>query len=208
MSSSRRASSDGSLIAWNSPGTQVDHNTVLLNGNTLYAVEFRFPTTTNAAARNNLADAPIRLRDNPLAAQNGNLLSATASMFVNPAVCDLHLLASATNAIDKATTLNTTTTDFDGDRRPRGANPDIGADEFSTNAPPRVTEVRFSGSNALVRFTTLLGLSYDLERANEVTRSLWSLVVGHVAGTGGIVQCLDTNATGEARRFYRVRLSP
>ena len=208
MSASRRAGSDGSLIAWNSPGTQIDHNTVLLNGNTSYAVEFRFGTTTNGGARNNLADAPIRLRDNAVATQSGNLLSATAPMFANPIAADLHLLALATNAIDKAAPVNVVTNDLDGDRRPRGAMPDIGADEFTTNSPPRVTELRFSGSNALVRFTTLLGVSYDIERASEVTRSLWSLVVGNVAGNGGIVQAADTNGTGEARRFYRVRLSP
>src|SRR5438552_11558757 len=51
LSASRKAGSDGSLIAWNSPGTQIDHNTVLLNSNEFYAVEFRFPTSTNGAAR-------------------------------------------------------------------------------------------------------------------------------------------------------------
>ena len=208
MSASRRAGSDGSLIAWNSPGTQIDHNTVLLNGNESFAIEFRFSTTTNGAARNNLADAPIRLRENPVAALSGNLLTATPAMFVNPASGDLHLLTSATNAIDRGATSGTVTNDFDGDRRPRGANPDIGADEFTTNAPPRVTELRFSGSHALVRFTTLLGLSYDVQRASEVTHAIWSLVAANVPGTGGIIQSIDTNAAGDSRRFYRVMLSP
>jgi len=208
MSASRRAGSDGSLIAWNSPGTQIDHNTLLLNGNELFAIEFRFATATNGAARNNVADAPIRLRDNAVAIQNGNLVTATPAMFVNPAAGDLHLLASATNAIDRAAALNTITNDFDGDRRPRGANPDIGADEFPTNAPPRVTELRLSGSNALVRFTTLLGLRYDVQRAGEITRTVWSIVAANLPGTGGIVQSIDTNLTAEPRRFYRVLLSP
>jgi hypothetical protein len=208
MSASRRAGSDGLLIAWNSPGTQIDHNTVLLNGNELFAIEFRFATTTNGFARNNLADAPIRLRDSARATQSGNLFTATGAMFVNPAASDLHLLASATNVIDKAATLGTVTNDFDADRRPRGKSPDIGADEFTTNAPPRVTDLRFSGSNSLVRFTSLLGLSYDVQRASEVTRSLWSLVAANLAGTGGIIQAVDTNGAGEPRRFYRVMLSP
>jgi hypothetical protein len=136
MSASRTASSDGSIIAWNSPGTRIDHNTALLNSNEFYAVEFRFSTTTNGAARNNLADAPIHLRDRATATLSGNLLSAVPGMFVNPTVGDLHLVASATNAIGKAPTLLTVTNDFDGDRRPSGANSDIGADEFTTNAPP------------------------------------------------------------------------
>src|SRR5262249_44107356 len=73
MSASRTASSDGSLIAWNSPGTQIDHNSVLLNSNEFYAVEFRFATATNCAARNNLADAPIHLRDSAAATLGSNL---------------------------------------------------------------------------------------------------------------------------------------
>jgi hypothetical protein len=208
MSASRRSGSDGSLIAWNSPGTQIDHNTVLLNSNELFAIEFRFSTTTNGAARNNLADAPIRLRENPVAALNGNLLTATSGIFVNPTAGDLHLLSSATNAIDRGAALNTVTNDFDGGRRPRGASPDIGADEFTTNAPPRVTELRLSGSNCLVRFSTLLGLSYDVQRASEVTRSLWSIIAANLPGTGGVIQFVDTNAAGDPARFYRIMLSP
>ena len=146
MSANRKASSDGSLIAWNSPATQIDHNSLLLNGNEFYAVEFRFPTTTNCTARNNLADAPIHLRDSATATLLSNLATAVPGMFVNAAAADLHLLASATNAIDKGLTLSTVTNDIDGDRRPRGASSDIGADEFTTNAPPRMTEVRLLGT--------------------------------------------------------------
>jgi hypothetical protein len=51
-------------------------------------------------------------------------------------------------------------------------------------------------------------LSYDVQRASEVTRSLWSLVAANLAGTGGIIQAVDTNGAGEPRRFYRVMLSP
>jgi len=59
MSANRTAGSDGSIIAWNSPRTLIDNNSVLLNSNEFYAVEFRFSTTTNGAVRNNLGDAPI-----------------------------------------------------------------------------------------------------------------------------------------------------
>src|SRR5215470_4770892 len=125
MSASRTAGSDGSLIAWNSPGTQIDHNSVLLNRNEFYAVEFRFATTTNATARNNLADAPIHLRDSATATLSSNLVTAAPGIFANPAVADLHLLSLATNAIDKGLTLASVTNDFDGDRRPRGVRADV-----------------------------------------------------------------------------------
>jgi len=205
MSASRKAGSDGLLIAWNSPGTQIDHNTVLVNGNQNFAVEFRFPTTTNGTARNNLADAPINLRDNAVASRTGNLLTAPPGMFANPSAGDLHLLATATNAIDRAPLLNTVTNDFDGEVRPKGAGADIGADEFTTNAPPRITEFRVSGPDCLISFTTFPGVGYDVRHAGEADGGTWSILAARLFGTGGVVQAIDTNGAGEARRFYVVR---
>ncbi|HXT11852.1 MAG TPA: choice-of-anchor Q domain-containing protein [Candidatus Angelobacter sp.] len=208
MSASRTAGSDGSLIAWNSPGTQIDHNTVLLNGNELYAIEFRFATTTNGTARNNLADAPIHLRDSATATLSSNLVTAVPGMFVNPAAADLHLLASATNAIDKGLTLSSVTNDFDGDRRPRGASSDIGADEFTTNAQPWITDVKLAGTNVVVDFSTVLGEDYDILQAASLNTNLWAILAANLPGSGGPVQFIDTNGAGLSNRFYRVRISP
>jgi hypothetical protein len=208
MSTSRTAGSDGSLIAWNSPGTQIDHNSVLLNGNEFYAVEFRFATTTNGSACNNLADAPIHLRDSATAALGSNLLTAVSSLFAHPAVADLHLLASATNAIDKGLTLSTVTNDFDGERRPRGATSDIGADEFTTNAPPQLTELKLTATNALIDFRTFLGESYDVLQAGSLTDSSWVIVAKNLPGIVGTIQYSDTNSVSPSNRFYRVRISP
>lgn len=208
MSASRKAGSDGSIIAWNSPGTQIDHNTVLLNANEFYAVQFRFATTTNVTARNNLTDSPIHLRDGAAATLSGNLLSAVTGMFVNPAAGDLHLLPTATNAIDKAPTVLTVTNDFDGERRPRGASSDIGADEFSTNDRPLINSIMRTGSDLIIGFTTVLGLSYNVQRTDEVTSGDWVEFVTNVPGSGSLLAITDTNTAGQAHRFYRVRLSP
>ena len=207
MSASRKASSDGVIIAWNSPGTYIDHNSFLLNSNEFYSVEFRFSTTTNGAARNNLADAPIHLRDSATATLSGNLLTASPGMFANPAVGDLHLLASATNAIDQATTIGTVTNDFDADLRPKGMRPDIGADEFTTNARPVITAFKLTGDSSVISFTTFLGVAYDLQRANDLTGA-WSVVTANIAGTGGVVQITNSGETGQFERFYRLKLSP
>src|SRR5579862_252403 len=208
MSASRTASSDGSLIAWNSPGTQIDHNSVLLNSNEFYAVEFRFATTTNGTGRNNLADAPIHLRDSAQAVLSSNLFSANPSMFVNPGTGDLHLLASATNAIDKGLTLSTVTNDIDGDRRPRGASSDIGADEFTTNAPPRITKLQVIGSDALISLTTFLGESYDVLSANDLAPGVWSTIAANRPGAGGGIQVTDTTGATGLWKFYKARLTP
>jgi len=208
MSANRTASSDGSLIAWNSPGTQMDHNSVLLNSNEFYAIEFRFSTTTNGTARNTLSDAPIHLRDSATATLSSNLVTALPSIFVNPAAADFHLLASATNAIDKGLTLSTVTNDIDGDRRPRGARSDIGADEFTTNAPPKITSVELVGTNLAMSFTTYLGQSYDLLRTDALSGAAWVLVATNLPGTGGVIQVSDTNGVSVLKRFYRAQISP
>ena len=136
FSATRKLGSDGQIIVWDSPNTRVYHNTILTNGNTASAIEFRFSGTTGAEARNNLADARINLRDGATALQVGNVLSATPDMFVDPAAGDLHLLPTATAAIDKAPALPAVVDDFDGDPRPIGDGTDVGADEFRATSPP------------------------------------------------------------------------
>jgi len=78
MSVSRKASSDGAIIVWDSPNTKVYHNTIITNGNVVKAIEFRF-VTTGGEARNNLTDAPIGSRDGATFTQTGtsNITSAT-----------------------------------------------------------------------------------------------------------------------------------
>jgi hypothetical protein len=56
------------------------------------------------------------------------------SLFVDGANGDLHLLSTAVSVIDQAATLPAVTDDVDGDARPYGSAPDIGADEL--DAPP------------------------------------------------------------------------
>ncbi len=130
MSAARKAGSDGTIIVWDSPNTKVYHNTVLANANIFYSIEFRFNTTTNGEARNNLADLPIHLRDGAAVTESGNLEAATPGMFVAPASANLHLQGTATAAIDQAPFLAAVVDDFDGDARPQGPAYDIGADEF------------------------------------------------------------------------------
>lgn len=130
MSASRKSSSDGQIIVWDSPGTKVYHNTILTNGNVLKSIEMRF-NTGGGEIRNNLADAPLSSRDGASFNQSGNLLTATASLFVNPGAGDLHVKSTATAVIDQAPALASVTNDIDGNPRPSGTGYDIGADEFS-----------------------------------------------------------------------------
>ena len=132
FSASRKAGTDGAIIANDSPNTKIYHNTILTNGNLNFSIEFRFAGSSGGEVRNNLADAPLNLaRNGASAVQSGNYLSATPGMFVNPGTANLHLTSQATPAINTAPTLGAVTTDIDGNARPLGAGADIGADEYT-----------------------------------------------------------------------------
>jgi hypothetical protein len=141
MSPTRKASSDAQIIVWDSPGTRVYHNTILTNSNVFNAIEVRF-NTAGTEIRNNLTDAPLGARDGGSYSQSGNLLTATASMFVNPAGGDLHLQATAAAVIDRAPALAEVIDDIDGNPRPSGATYDIGADEFVFSRASKVYKNR------------------------------------------------------------------
>ncbi len=130
---------DAGISVWDSPGTRVYHNTVIQNGTYPAAIEYRFPGTTGVEIINNLTDGSILQRDNAQGVVHTNYTQATAAFFVNAAAADLHLAPTATLAIDHGATVSAVTADWDGDPRPAGAAPDLGADERRTasgNQPP------------------------------------------------------------------------
>lgn len=143
----RRASQpgDAGIIVFASPQTIVAHNTILLSGTYGAAIEYRFTQTTGAQIVNNLADASIVSRDGGSASVAGNYTQAVPSLFVNAGDGDLHLAAAATVAIDRGVSFAAVAADWDGESRPRGPAPDIGADEFgvpSSEPPTAPTNLR------------------------------------------------------------------
>jgi hypothetical protein len=114
-----------------SPGTQVVNNTVLLSGTYGAPIEYRFTGTSGVLIANNLTDGMIRQRDGATGTVTNNLTTATSPMFRNLSAGDLHLVASATRAIDHGISVASVSDDWDGERRPQGAAVDIGADEFT-----------------------------------------------------------------------------
>lgn len=121
---------DSAISVWDSPGTKVLHNTVIQNGTSPVAIEYRFPGTTNIEIINNLTDGLVQQRDGATGSVDSNYTAATPAFFVNPSIGDLHLKPTATEAINRAISLPLPDTDFDGDRRPAGAAADLGADEW------------------------------------------------------------------------------
>jgi hypothetical protein len=124
----------------------VAHNTALLLNSTgvTWGMEARCSESEGTFAYN-LTNLDIFLnRDGASAADIGNITDAQSSWFVHPAAADLHLAGTATAAIDHAATLTTVTDDFDGDARPIGAAPDVGADEYGISPPAAVSDLRVS----------------------------------------------------------------
>jgi hypothetical protein len=127
---------DAAIGVFDSPNTQVLHNTILVSKTYASPIEYRFAGSRGVVVANNLLDGAVRARDGATAATSGNVTTAAAAMFVDAASADLHLKSTATSAIDKVTAITNVSDDWDGDPRPLGSAIDVGADEYSGAAPP------------------------------------------------------------------------
>ena len=130
-------SGDAAILVADSPGTRVVHNTILLNDGYPSPIEYRFQGSTGVVVSNNLLNGAIQPRDGASGSATSNYLAATSWLFMNAPGGDLHLKITATAAIDKGAA-GLAVTDWDGDPRPQGSAPDLGADEYRTGAttPP------------------------------------------------------------------------
>jgi parallel beta-helix repeat protein len=107
---------------------RIFHNTLYNNG---YTPDVRI-SASGVEYRNNILDRALRLRDGTTVIQSNNLVLTSpsdGSLFINPAASNFRLKSTAVQAIDQGPSLPDVTTDFEGDPRPSGAAPDLGADE-------------------------------------------------------------------------------
>jgi len=98
----------------------------------------------------------------------GNIVDGDGSQvlpewFVDATNADLHLTDLATDAIDQADLLADVTEDIDGDARPIGAGPDLGADEyipelFSSEPPADGTLPKTQNNLMLLTFSAAIAL--------------------------------------------------
>jgi hypothetical protein len=114
-------------------GWLVAHNTALLLDpapGLTWGMEARYADTQGTFAYNLTNLAILHNRDGAQGTVTGNITNAQNDWFVDAVSGDLHLVSGAISAIDSAATLSGVPDDFDGDSRPQGDAPDIGADEF------------------------------------------------------------------------------
>ena len=132
----RSGAGDSAIYVADSPNTQVLHNSIFISGTYANPIEYRFPHTTGVVIANNVLDGRVQARDGAAGSISGNHTTATAALFVNAALGDLHLKPTATALLNKIVTpLANAAVDWDGHARPAGGT-DIGADEFLGSTPP------------------------------------------------------------------------
>jgi hypothetical protein len=127
---------DVGIALASSPGSQVYNNTVYLEHDFPWGIEYRFASTTNVYIANNLSNKPIMVRDGASGLVENNVTNAADSWFIDVSSGDLHLQDAIPAVVDQGIAINGLTTDFDGDLRPIGNGIDIGADEFLQQTIP------------------------------------------------------------------------
>jgi len=96
-----------------------------------------------------------------------------------------------------------------------GADPDgdgmTNAQEFAAGTAPndrssalRITQIGGNGNDLAISFTSMAGKTYRVDRSDSLQSGSWTTVQDNIAGTGGIVQVIDTNAATQSKRFYRI----
>jgi hypothetical protein len=135
---------DVGIAVTESPGSQVYNNTIFMENNYPWAIEYRFPSTANVLIVNNLTNKPIMSRDGATGTATRNVTAATATWFSNPVSGDLHLVSAPASVADAAQPVLGLTDDFDGQSRPQGNGFDIGADEIlvTSSAPKPPSNLR------------------------------------------------------------------
>lgn len=92
--------------------------------------------------------------------------------------------------------------DSDGDGVTDGSEYQLGTDPRNPADPLRIQSVSRSAGTVTLRFYSLLGQTYTVEKCEVL--GAWSDLSPDVAGTGGMVEVLDTNSA-PSESFYRLR---
>jgi len=109
----------------------VEHNTVFFSHPDAYPnrIEYRYGSTSNLTLRNNLTNGQLRARDGASASLAGNVTSAEAGWFRDPAGGDLRLASCDLPSVVGAGEAADVTVDIEGEAR--GGSFDVGADHCS-----------------------------------------------------------------------------
>lgn len=206
---------DNGISLWNACEVKTYHNSVISTQPPFSSIEWRY-SNTSVHLVNNLVSHNLRPRDGATAVQAGNLTNAPLTLFVDGSGGDLHLLPTATSAIDQGVTLTAglCDDDIDGDARHIGAARDVGADEYGIPAPAavrdlRVTQATLYGSDHLtvtLRWTPPAGVVTTTVRyaALPITAANWNAAPDFA--TGGVLNtATNTISYDSGTRYFAVK---
>ncbi|BCU79546.1 LamG-like jellyroll fold domain-containing protein [Luteolibacter sp. LG18] len=95
-----------------------------------------------------------------------------------------------------------------------GADPDgdgwTNAQEFASGTNPndrasllKLTQVQANGNDMRLRFPTVNGKTYRVERSDSLLQGSWTIVKNNITGTGEELEVTDNGGATHLRRFYR-----
>ncbi len=202
---------DCSILVWDSPNTKVLNNTIIQNGSFANGIEYRF-STTGAEIRFNLLDCAITDRGGGTSSNtvNSNVTNAQASWFIAASTGNLHLSATApASVVDAATTHASVTDDYDGNARPAGAAPDMGASERNSSPPAPTVPNAPTNCSASAQAGLQISVSWTDGSNNEDGFTVERSISGGAFTTlttvaAGATSYLDTGLTEGTQYSYRV----
>ena len=83
-----------------------------------------------------------------------------------------------------------------------------GTDPRDRASVVRISALQPSGNDIVISFATVAGKTYRVEVSSDLQNSSWSVLLGGISGTGGLVQVTDFGAALGGRRFYRIVVGP
>ena len=73
--------------------------------------------------------------------------------------------------------------------------------------PPSEFTLAVSGADINIRFGTVAGQTYAVEKSTTLAPSDWTAILGNVSGTGTVQTAADAGAASLPKCFYRIRYS-
>ncbi len=98
--------------------------------------------------------------------------------------------------------------DDDGDGMANWKEILAGTSREDASSSLRCTDFTRSDEEDVVTFSAVSGKHYRLERASSLTSPDWTTVEDNVVATNSVASAVDTTATDETPRFYRIVLLP
>jgi hypothetical protein len=83
-----------------------------------------------------------------------------------------------------------------------------GTDPVNPESLTLIRTVAMRGADVVIRFGSVMGKAYRLERTRNLAMPDWTAVGGNISGTGAIIEVPDPGASGGPGSFYRVRVLP